>query len=181
MRDQQPPICLFVVQLVQQIIDLTFRDRNAQMIGGHAFDGVCFIKNNSVVFRQYAGIITTQGQIRKEQSMIDDQQVSIPDAATGCVIEAVVVAGTFFAKAVAVIAEYFVPDIRFWLKGEIGSSTIGCLVSPLSDFCKLLLTVGFKQRFLSRTLHGLVEPPQANVVVASLHKDRRKFHRQHRL
>ena len=77
--------------------------------------------------------------------MIDNEQISIPDTAARGVIETFVVARTFFTKTVAVIAEHFVPHIRFWLKRQIRATAIGRLVSPLPNLCKLLLAFRFEQ------------------------------------
>ena len=74
------------------------------MIGGHGLNGVGFIKDDCVVFRQNTGIVAPQRKIRKEQRVIHNEQIRIPDASSRRVVETVRVVGTFLAQTIAMIA-----------------------------------------------------------------------------
>ncbi len=112
-------LCLIVVEFVQQEFDLTFADGQSEVIGGDGFDCVGFIEDHGFVIGQQAGSIAAECQIGEEESVIDDQEVGIPDSSAGSVVEAVGVGGTFFAEAVTMIAVDFVPDVDGWLEWQI--------------------------------------------------------------
>ena len=80
------------------------------MISRDRFNRVGFVQNHHDVFGKDAHPFAAERQVRKEERVIDDQQVRIPGAASGFEVEAVVIRRTFAAQAIAVIALHLVPD-----------------------------------------------------------------------
>ena len=128
--NQQAALRAVVVEFVQQIFQLAARHRNPQMIAGNRFDRVRFVQNCDVVIGQDAGTFTAQGQVGKEQRVIDNQQVGIPNAAACFVIKAVVVGRTFLAQAIAVLALRLVPNLRQRTEREVRTAAVGCVPRP---------------------------------------------------
>ena len=117
--EQDAALHLIVVEFVEQVFDLSFTDGQAEVIGGDGFDGVGFIEDDGFVIGQDAATIASESEVREEEGVVDDEQVGVPDAASCGVVEAVGVSGAFFAEAVTVVAEDFVPHIDGGLEGQI--------------------------------------------------------------
>src|SRR5205807_8036634 len=61
-----------------QFLKTVIRYLSSEVITGHVFDLVRFVKYNCGVLRQYAAkIIPAQRQIREEKMMVDDDQIRI--------------------------------------------------------------------------------------------------------
>jgi len=107
---------LIVVEFIKQEVDLSFADGQTQVICGDGFDGVCFVEDDGLIIGQDIGAIAAECQVREEQSVVDDQQIRIPDSPSCRVVKAFGVCGAFFAEAVTVITVDFIPDIHGWLE-----------------------------------------------------------------
>ncbi len=165
--EQDAALHLIVVEFVEQVFDLSFTDGQSEVICGDGFDGVGFVEDDGFVIGQDAATIAAECEVREEESVIDDEQVGVPDAASCGVVEAVGVSGAFFAEAVTVIAEDFVPDIDGGLEWQVGAAAIAGFRGPLANAGECLLSGWFEHGFLVGSLDGFFKSTEADVVTAS--------------
>jgi len=176
--DEQPFLRAVVVQLVEQKLDLRIGDRNSQVVSRDRFNRVGFVQNHHVVFGKNARPLAAERQVRKEQRVIDDEQIRIPGAAPGFEVEAVVVGRALASQAIAVVALRLIPHLPQRAEVETGQAAVGCRLRPLQHAAELLqlLFVGVDCRC---PLDGPFQSPQAEVVAPPLHQHGREFQREH--
>ena len=148
------------------------------MVGGHRFQRMGLIKNNRLVVRQDAGSLTPQSQIAEEESVIDDQDLSVVHSATRTVVETFVMLRTAAAEAVVAVAGHFIPHSSTRTKGHVAQRPIGRRGRPLIDPSQFLqLIVPSKQAV--GPLVGQLQTPQADVVATPFDQHGGEFSRDH--
>ena len=93
MMHQQAAIGAIVVQFSQRVLDLSVGDAEAQMVAGHGFHRMGFVKDDHVKLGQNADLFPPQGQVGEEQGMVDDQDLGVLHPPPSLVIKTLAVHG----------------------------------------------------------------------------------------
>ena len=70
-------------ELVEQVIDGAAADLQAEVVGGHVFEGVGLVEDDDLVIGQQAGPGAAQGEVAEEQGVVDDEELGAEHAAGG--------------------------------------------------------------------------------------------------
>ena len=180
MCDQNSLVGAIVVEPVEKVIDLPAGERNPKVITGDSLNGVCLVENHHVVVRQDRRPLASQCEVRKEQRMVHDQDVGIPDTTPGPEIKTLLVKIAVLAQAVSVLALNLVPDRAVGPKIKIRSRAVTAVLRPVDD--RLELSQIFRSRIQrARSIIRAEHPPQADVVGAAFDEDCRELDRQNRI
>lgn len=178
-RCEQPLHRAIVPQLVELVVDLSAAERQPHVVAGDGLDRVGLVEDRDVVVGQDAASLATHSEVGKEQRVIDDENVRVPDTSSSFEIVTVVERRTFFAQAVVAVTDDFIPDRAERSKRQVLQTPLGRLRCPISELVELL---GFlriaEQR--SRAFEGQLHSPQADVIRAAFDQDCRELDRQDR-
>ncbi len=171
---QQAFLGAVVVEPVQQVVDLPRRNAQPQMLGRHRFHHVCLVEHDRVVIGQDVAAAAAEGQIGKEEGVIDDQQLRVVHAAASLEIKASLVLGAFAAHAVAAVTGDLLPHGGQRAKGQVRAGTVVGLPRPglqqpqLPQFVRLV-----KQRTVA--IQSGLQAAAAEIVAPALDQHRGEF------
>jgi hypothetical protein len=136
-RHEQPLVRAVVVELVEHIIDLAVGYAQAEMIAGGRLQVVRLVEDHDVVIRQDARLLPPQRQVAEKQRVVHDQYLRVLHSPPRLEIKALRVLRAFSPHAVTAVAGHFIPDLRQWLKRQIGPRAVVRLFCPLGQLAQL--------------------------------------------
>src|SRR5262249_55448003 len=134
--------------------------------------------DGDLVIRQHAGPFFAQGQVAKEQGMIDNKDVGVPQLSAGFEIETLLIVRAFPAQAIATVAFHKVPNGGQKVENQVATAAVISLPGPLIDGLELADGIGLGQQE-AHPLAGASESAQADVIGPSLDQDGIEFDRHH--
>ena len=174
MRAQNSFATLGVVKISERISKAGLADFQAKVLPGDIFGGVRFVENHQIILRQVIHTGHAEGEVGKEQGVIDDEHIAAVHAAFGGLPDAFFIKRASLAETVAVFGADFIPHIQFGEIRQIGQRTIGGVLGPFFNRPeRLFLALVLKQIILSAA--RLLESALTEVVVAAFDEHRREF------
>ena len=150
------------------------------MFAGDIFHRVAFIEDHSVIVWQDTPTQGTDGEIAKEEGVVDDEDLRVLNPSSRGVVIAGVEVRALPSHAVSGIARHFVPDLVRRSEGETAQGTIGALIRPTHDFFELFI-IGLVGKQASHPRLGNIQSAFGKVVPSPLDQDRCELARDHRV
>ena len=167
---EQPLAALRDVEPAHPVFERVMRETDAHVFRGDVLDHVRLVEDRDPVLGQERRPMRTERQLGKEEVMIHDQQVRVPDPVARAHEETALVLGALGPQAVAVFGAHRRPHIRIRLLLHILDGAVGSAVGPRPDPFQFLLFRALEQ--LSAHPASPRQPPQAKVVAAPLDQHR---------
>jgi len=160
----------FVEDGVEEASDLCVGDAHSHVVTGGGFDVVGFVEDDGVVVGQDGGVALPECEVGEEEGMVDDEEVGILGAATGALVETLVVEVALVAHAVVSLAADALPEVGEWFKGQIGEGAVGGSIGPIFNLVELSHIASVAEEGVLPSA-GLHEAAQADVVGSAFDED----------
>src|SRR5262249_49318477 len=125
-------------KLIQEVLDPTLRQTDAEVVRGDVFERVCLVENDGLILRKNPAAVPTDREVREKHRVIDDEDARSEYLLPSLEVKTVRVVRALATQTVAAVALHEIPHRFVRLHGQVRLAPVLRLARPAPDLNELI-------------------------------------------